>query len=272
MEKTISIAENLTKAFSLCTLAYLLSLAVALFVGHSLDGHHPIIIVFWADLTATLVPYLFSRLFGNASFYDAYWSLAPLPIALYWMFGIAPINVITARKILILSLVLFWGLRLTWNWVSQWRGLKDEDWRYSELRKKYRSWFWIIDLVGIEMMPTIIVFLGCLSLYPSLSESKNAFNILDVIALIFTAGAIVIETTADEQLKRFKKKFPRPGEIINRGFWAYSRHPNYLGEIIFWWGLYIFALAASPAYWWTIVGPVAVTTLFSPGQYPFNGE
>jgi len=206
VEKTVSTAGNLTKAVLLCILAYLLALAVALVVGHSLYGHHPIIIVFWADLTATLVPYLFSRLFRNASFYDAYWSLAPLPIALYWMFGIAPITTITARKIVVLLLLFAWGLRLTWNWASQWRGLKDEDWRYAELRKKHPSWFWIVDLVGIEMMPTVIVFLGCLSLYPSLAVSRNALNILDIIAMVVTTGAMIMEATADEQLRRFKKR------------------------------------------------------------------
>ena len=111
-------------------------------------------------------------------------------------------------------------------------------------------------------MPTIIVFLACLSLYPALSAGHRPFGALDVVAVIATTGAITIETIADRQLKNFSRQPNRSGEIMAGGLWAYSRHPNYLGEITFWWGLFIFGVAAAPGYWWTIVGPVAVTILF----------
>ena len=52
------------------------------------------------------------------------------------------------------------------------------------------------------------------------------------------------------------------GEILTSGLWAYSRHPNYFGEVLFWWGLYLFALTAAPSYWWTVAGPVLITLLF----------
>jgi steroid 5-alpha reductase family enzyme len=112
-------------------------------------------------------------------------------------------------------------------------------------------------------MPTIIVFLGCLSLYPALSVGENAFGIPDVIAIAITGGAIMLETTADEQLREFIQKNTEKGEILTKGLWAYSRHPNYLGEVMFWWGLYIFGLAADSGYWWTVIGPAAITVLFT---------
>jgi steroid 5-alpha reductase family enzyme len=59
---------------------------------------------------------------------------------------------------------------------------------------------------------------------------------------------------------------------MTKGLWAYSRHPNYFGEITFWWGIYLFGLAANAAYWWTIIGPASVTLLFATSQHPPDGE
>jgi steroid 5-alpha reductase family enzyme len=255
-------SKGLPKAFALCALAYILALGVAILVGYALGERHPILIAFVADIAATLVIYAFSRIFRNASFYDAYWSVAPLAIALYWLLGAVSEDVVLARQIVVVTLVFLWGLRLTYNWASQWQGLGHEDWRYADLREKSKRWFWLVELWGIEMMPTMVVFLGCLSLYPALSTGTGAFGTLDGIAIAVTAGAIIIEATADEQLRRFVKTKRQPGDIMASGLWAYSRHPNYFGEVMFWWGLFIFALAADSCYWWTIAGPVVITLLF----------
>ncbi len=252
----------LSKARALYALAYILALFIAITVGYMVRELHPILVVFIADIAGTLVIYTFSRLFHNASFYDAYWSIAPIAIALFWLLASYD-GAVTARQIIVIILVLIWSLRLTYNWARQWQGLKHEDWRYQDFRRKARRWFWLLDLVGIEIMPTVIVFLGCLSLYPALAAGEKPFGMLDIIAIIITAGAILIETIADEQLRKFIRKRTQPGEIMTEGLWAYSRHPNYFGEVIFWWGLFFFALAAGYDYWWTISGPVSITILFT---------
>jgi len=254
---------TLNKAFVLYTFAYVLALSTAVAVGYVFRGLHPILIVFTADISGTLVIYAFGRVFRNASFYDAYWSIAPLAISLFLLFGKASHSAMTARQITVEVLVFLWGLRLTYNWAHQWQGLKHEDWRYRDLRNKAKRWFWLIDLIGIEIMPTVIVFLACLSLYSALAVGENPFGLLDVIAFMVTLGAIVVETMADEQLRRFIVKRPQTGEIMAKGLWACSRHPNYFGEVMFWWGLFLFGLAADPGYWWTIIGPVSITILFT---------
>ncbi len=251
------------RAFSLCILAYLLALCAAVAIGHAAGDLHPVLLVLCADIGATLVIYLFSRLFANASFYDPYWSLAPLVIAFYWVIGFPSSGAVTLRQIFVITLVFIWGARLTFNWARQWRGLDHEDWRYRGLREKTGKWFWLVDLTGIELMPTFIVFLGCLALYPALVTGRGPFGLLDIVAVLVTAGAILLETVADEQLKNFNRQKSGTGAIIARGVWQYCRHPNYLGEVLFWWGIYLFALAASPVYWWTIIGPVMVTALFT---------
>jgi len=255
-------SENLAKAFALCALAYILALCVAILVGYALGEWHSVLIAFVADIVATLVIYTFSRIFRNASFYDAYWSVAPLAIALYWALGAVSEDVVFARQTVVVTLVFLWGLRLTYNWARQWQGLGHEDWRYADFRAKSKRWFWLVELWGIEMMPTMVVFLGCLCLYPALSSGTGAFGPLDGIAIAVTAGAIIIEATADEQLRRFVKTKRQPGDIMATGLWAYSRHPNYFGEVMFWWGLFIFALAADSCYWWTVAGPLVITLLF----------
>jgi steroid 5-alpha reductase family enzyme len=250
---------GLSTAFSIISLAYILALGVAITVGYLFSGRSPILMALVADIAATCVIYIFGRMFRNSSFYDPYWSLAPLAISIYWTLSSA--KYFDLQQFIILALVYLWGLRLTWHWASGWRGLGHEDWRYSDLRQRTGGWFWLVELFGIDMMPTLVVFLGCLSLYPALT-SNHTFGALDVAAIIITATAIIIESVADEQLRRFVNGTHRPGEIMESGLWMYSRHPNYLGEITFWWGLYLFALASGLSHWWTIIGPLTITALF----------
>ncbi|RMF26240.1 MAG: DUF1295 domain-containing protein, partial [Bacteroidetes bacterium] len=199
----------------------------------------------------------------NTSFYDPYWSVLPIVIA-----GVLAVRGYTegtydgTRTLLVLGLVTFWGLRLTWNWARGWQGLHHIDWRYVDLERKTGRWFWLVSFSGLQLMPTVLVFLGCLALYPALTEAWHPLNWLDFVAAGWTLLAILIELVADNQLRAFKRSNPEPGTTLTRGLWRYSRHPNYFGEVAFWWGLYLFGLAANPQWWWTVVGPLAMTALF----------
>ena len=254
---------NLKKAFALYTLVYILALIVAGIIGYAVRNLNPVFIVLVTDIAATLVVFGMGRVFHNASLYDAYWSIAPLAIILFLVLGAFPHSAVILRQLIASVLVFLWGFRLTWNWAHQWHGIKHEDWRYRDLRENNQRWFWLIELVGIDLMPTLIVFLACLPLYPVLVVGKNSINLLDVIACVVTAGAIAIEAVADRQLWQFSRQKSRSGEIMTKGLWAYSRHPNYFGEIMFWWGIFLFGLAAAPDWWWTVIGPVSVTILFT---------
>jgi steroid 5-alpha reductase family enzyme len=256
--------------------AYLVSFAVALGIGCALvnDGSEStIIIALAADLVATLCIFSFSRLFRNSSMYDPYWSVAPPLIALFWAFSPETDEVSVARRMLVTGLVLAWSIRLTYNWVRGWPGLDHEDWRYADLREKWGDRFWVIDLAGIHFFPTIQVFLGCLVLYPALSTGTRALNSLDLVALLVTSLGIWFEMTADRQLHTFVSTRTEDQKILNSGLWAYTRHPNYFGELLFWWGLYFFALAADPgSYWWTFIGPLAISVMFSFVSIPLLEE
>jgi steroid 5-alpha reductase family enzyme len=239
-------------------LAYAVALAAALAVGWALRDRHPIFVAAAADLLATLIVFGFSVGYDNSSLYDPYWSVAPLPIVLCW----SAAGGLGLRPFLILVLVALWGVRLTGNWVARWRGIDDEDFRYQEIRRRTGRLYWPASLVSIHLMPTIWVFLGLLPLYPALAR-PSPIAVLDVAALVVTAAAIAIEAMADRQLRAFLRTRRDPEAVLDKGLWAYCRHPNYLGEVLFWWGLYLFGLAAEPAWAWSVVGPLSITLLFA---------
>lgn len=253
-----------TRAFRYVTFAYVAALGAAFLSGYFCRqaGWEVLSSIALADLVGTLVIFGFSYFFNNSSFYDPYWSVIPIAIAAYlavlgWDSG-QPI-----RIVLVLALVTFWGLRLTYNWARGWPGLHHQDWRYDDLQEQTGTWYWLVSLLGIHLFPTLLVFLGCLSLYPAMVMAEGqALNALDAFAFFVTLGAILIELVADEQLRAFVKSRRERGTTLTSGLWRYSRHPNYFGETAFWWGLFLFAMAAQPGEWWVITGPVSMTLLF----------
>ncbi|MEU4562891.1 DUF1295 domain-containing protein [Actinoplanes sp. NPDC023936] len=243
-------------------------LAAALAAGAAaallLPGPHPLLVTFAADVVATLVVFAVSMVIRNASLYDPYWSVAPAVIVFAWVLGESGEIV---RQTTVLLLVLIWSVRLTWNWASSWRGLDQEDWRYVRLRAQ-RPPFWLVNLVGIQLMPTVVVFAGLLAVWPAVAVPGRGFGVLDIVAVAVTAAAVAIEATAGRQLHRFAADPAHRGQIMASGLWRYSRHPNYLGEILFWWGMWLFGLAAAPGWWWTVVGPVTMVLLFTAVSIP----
>jgi steroid 5-alpha reductase family enzyme len=239
---------------------YVVAAAVGIAVA-VVAGGHPIGAAFFGDVAATLVVFAVSMAVGNSSLYDPYWSVAPPIVAAAWI-AVAPSGV-GARQVLVLALILAWAIRLTANWAVGWRGLSHEDWRYVQLRAQTRGrlpW-WLLSLTGIQLMPTLMVFAGLLSVWPAVS-GRRALNLLDAVAVVVTGAAIAVETLADLQLRRFKAQPANRERVAEIGVWRWSRHPNYLGEITFWWGLWIFGLAAAPGWWWSVVGPIAMVVLF----------
>jgi steroid 5-alpha reductase family enzyme len=215
-----------------------------------------------ADLAGTLIVFLGSLRYDNSSPYDPYWSVAPMAIA-GWLFWTGdPVRSI--RPTIVLLFVWAWGARLTWNWARGWRGLGHEDWRYAAYRLRLGPLtYWGLSLLGFHLFPTMLVYLGSLALFPALGGGGTPFGPLDAAAAVVTLTAILLEAVADRQLRRFTSASGRePAAILDTGLWRYSRHPNYFGEVLFWWGLWLFGFAAEPAWWWAAVGPIAITLLF----------
>ena len=241
--------------------AYLASLPVAwavlAWLGPAVDRRWA---VAGADVAATLVVFVFSAALNNSSVYDPYWGVAPLANAPYLALGSGAEGAPVARRVVVCVLVLFWGVRLTYNWARGFQGLAHEDWRYVDIRAKTGRAYWPASLAALHLFPTVQVFLGCLPLFPALTSARP-LGPLDVLAATVTLGAVLVETIADEQLRSFRRS-RRDGAIMNRGLWAYSRHPNYFGELGFWCGLFLFGLAADPSDLRCGVGVLAITLMF----------
>ncbi len=254
----------MVRAFLLVLLAYTVAGVVAVVSGILLRNQAPILVVGAADLAATIVIFLFSVMVRNSSIYDPYWSVAPVPIALFWLLQPGSNGFANLRHVLIFALLCLWAIRLTANWASQWRGLGHEDWRYRDIKRQAGRFYWPVSFLGIHLLPTILVFGGCLALWPTLSDRNTRLSWLDVVAALVTLTAIVIEATADWQMRRFRRSLAAKRDIdaMPRGLWSLSRHPNYFGEVLFWWGLYLFVPLAYPDFRLVVIGPLLILGLF----------
>ena len=252
--------NNKIKSLVVVKVAYLIALAVGYFATTLVPDLDPLWKAAVGDLAATLVIYVFSLITGNASMYDAFWSVVPIWLVAFWLFEYG-FDGHDVWDWVIMALVVLWGARLTLNWYTGWTGLDHQDWRYGDLKEKTGAMYWFVNLTGIHIFPSILTFLGSLPLYAIISDSYPiAHKPIIIVAVIITFAAIVIEGISDWQ-RRTRYRQPE-GEVYRAGLWSFSRHPNYLGEILFWVGLFIAALAHGFHFYWTGIGAVAMIILF----------
>ncbi|MGM0367523.1 MAG: DUF1295 domain-containing protein [Actinomycetota bacterium] len=244
-------------SFSVVLIIYLLALAAAIISLKVFDMLHPLFSTFMADIAATLVVWFFGIMFRNSSVYDPYWSVAPMVIITFWVIRSA--NFSTA-DLLFMAAIIIWGTRLTINWAIRWKGLGHQDWRYSLLKRKSPKIWFFTNLFGINIMPTVIVFLAMVPAYFSIGIN-NPVNKLTAAGFLICLSAVLIQSISDRQMDLFKKS-SRSQQYIDKGLWKYSRHPNYFGEVSFWWGIWLMQLGIIPRLWITIAGPLVMTLLF----------
>ncbi len=250
----MNIKSSRTRSFITVTLIYIICTLVGLGQYGYLPFSTPVNLLI-ADTVATVVCFIFSLMFKNSSVYDPYWSVAPIIIVV----GFAIANGLNSLGIIMLIAVCFWGARLTANWAYTFHGLCHQDWRYTMLCEKTGKFYPIINFVGIHYVPTLVVY-GCILPVVFVIESKPEINVLSVIFASLSFLAAAIQGIADVQMHKFRKN--RTGSFIHAGLWKHSRHPNYLGEILMWWGMGLSAVCAMPDKWYLIFGAVANTALF----------
>lgn len=242
--------EGIKYSFITDRLIVLLAYTLAIFGGwgsmHFFSDHELWMKIAIGDLVGTIIIFISSRILKNSSMYDPYWSVAPI-IILFYLFFIngTPLNY--SRFIMISIIVVWWGVRLTRNWLKTWPGLNHEDWRYILLARETGQFYWSVSFLGIHLVPTIVVFLGCLPLIPIvLSDAPVMWT--DFLGFFIAFSAVEIERRADNQLRKFKKENIQTGsQVCEVGLWKYSRHPNYFGEIAFWGGIFVIAYGLNPS-------------------------
>ena len=259
------------KSVALITAIYLLATIVAITVFYAMKNGpildhsatvKPLLSLFVADVVATIIVWAFGLLYENVSVYDPYWSVFPPVAFLLWAFYT---GVWSLPVILLLIASWFWGWRLTRNWVITFKGIGHEDWRYTKYRSLHPVLFHLINFFGLNMVPTLVVFAAMLPRL-KLYENPLSFKFTSAVSfgLLFLGFVIcliapTIQLIADKQSHDFRAA--HPGEVCNVGLWKHGRHPNYFGEILFWWGIWIMYVPFGGIDWF-ILGPIAMTALF----------
>ena len=241
----------------ICILIYLISFYLSYILVPESISNIWLKIIIW-HIYATIFIYIGSVILKNSSLYDPFWSVAPIPIALYLALNFENTLIV---KFLVLTPIIFWALRLTRNWIISWEGFEHEDFRYidlkntSMLRAEFNNFF------GIHLFPTLIVNLSLYPLVFILTNNSNSSIFLS-FASLFTFLAVLLETISDEQMREFRKNPLNKGKTMKYKLWKYSRHPNYLGEIGFWFGIYMMGLSSGMAPFWIIICPLTMLALF----------
>lgn len=253
-----SIKQSRAKSFITVLIVYLISGMGGIFAYFALPFD------FWlnlliADVIATVICFVFSVIFGNASVYDPYWSVQPIVIILPFLFMSEKI---TWAGILLAVAICVWGVRLTANWAYTFHGLTHQDWRYTMLHDTTGIFYPLINFIGIHMVPTLVVYLCTLPAVFLVKYGAEG-NIGNVIFFILSLLAVLLQGTADVQMHAFRRNpAPCKGKFIRNGVWKYSRHPNYLAEISMWWTVGLAVVCAMPDRWYLLAGALANTVLF----------
>jgi steroid 5-alpha reductase family enzyme len=256
--------EKRAGSLALIAAVYAAALAAAWITFTSLHAH-PLLDVLAGMVAAMAVTYAATLLWRNGSVFDAYWSVVPPLVALYFADLGASLDTPLATALMLV--VFAWAVRLTLNWAVGWPGLAHEDWRYVMLYEKAPMPRWLVQLLAVDSFPTLVIWLGCIPLWPALTRGDGALGAVGWLAAAVGLLATALELAADEQRRAYAKA--APGALMDAGLWRWCRHPNYLGEIAFWVSLWLFAIAADASvWWWTAIGPISIAALFLGASIP----
>ncbi|KAF0198562.1 MAG: hypothetical protein FD166_1203 [Bacteroidetes bacterium] len=202
----------------------------------------------------TLV-FLLAMVLKDNSIVDIFWGLGFIVLTAYSLWKADDIDI---KKIIVSTLVLIWGLRLAAHIFLRNRG-RGEDFRYANWRRtwKYfvlRSFFQVFMLQGFFML---MIALPVLHINHGTPVDSGMIDVAGL--LIFLAG-FLFEVIGDAQLAAFRKDSANTGKIITTGLWKYTRHPNYFGEALLWWGIWLMAVPVVDGIF-TVISPITITLL-----------
>lgn len=186
----------------------------------------------------------------DSSIVDIFWGLGFVLLSLM-------LNSFTSKGVWVALLVTLWGSRLS-LWLAMRNLGKGEDARYTAMRNKWGAkWPWV-SLFIVFYFQGFLMCVVSLPVQMAVSRSSE-FTIFDLLGTLVVLFGITFESVADWQLKTFKSDPQNKGKIISTGLWTYSRHPNYFGDFVVWWGFYFFAVSVGA--YWTFIGPLVMSVL-----------
>ena len=209
-----------------------------------------------AVLILMLGAWILSLIRGKACVADSFWGMGFVLIAwLAWSMGPG-----TIRSLLVAVLISVWGLRLFFHITMRNWG-QPEDRRYRAMRERQGRRFWWVSLFSVFLIQGILLWI--ISLAPQLAQLSSVpkqLTWLDWVGLLVWAVGFIFEVVGDYQMKRFRDHPANAGKVMDQGLWGYTRHPNYFGESLVWWGLFIICLA-TPYGWCALISPLLITVL-----------
>ena len=246
---------NKTASLLIILAIYIAALVAGYFFAYIFNVHI-LLKLFLMDAFATVIVYIASVVFKNTSFYDPYWSFVPWVLVIVVMIMY---KTFTVPLLFMLVAFSFWSWRLTINWISTFKGIDHEDWRYAKYRQENNRFvFEIINFFGLQMFPTVLVYIGLAPYLVLIIEGTNYFSLIGT-AIIF--WGTILEVFADHQVHEFLRTTTEM-KTCQLGLWNYSRHPNYLGEISIWVGCAIPAIIQYPTYCYVYPGFILMFLLF----------
>ena len=208
-----------------------------------------------AGIVAAVVPvWVLSVVRRDASIVDSLWSLLFLIALIVYL---AAIEAPGPRSWLVTALIAVWALRLSLYITVRNHG-EPEDRRYQAIRANNQPHFWLKSLFIVFLLQGLLAWVICL---PALAAvgGQTSPGPLDYAGVVLWLVGMFFEVVGDYQLARFRREKQEPGAVLDRGLWRYTRHPNYFGEALLWWGIYLIAVSAGA--WWTIFAPLLMTFL-----------
>jgi steroid 5-alpha reductase family enzyme len=199
----------------------------------------------------------FSVVKKDVSIVDVFWGLTFVIIA--WN-TFAHAGGYLPRKILVASLTTIWGFRLALHIFQRSLG-KGEDPRYQAFRANVGNRYWIVSLVTVFGLQALLAWIISLSVQAAQTSSQPSHIVwTDIVGMLIWTVGFFFEAVGDSQLSRFKADPANKGKVMDHGLWAYTRHPNYFGESLIWWGMFVIALTDMRNVW-VVVSPVLITFL-----------
>jgi steroid 5-alpha reductase family enzyme len=204
-----------------------------------------------------VVTWLVSLLMTDASIVDIIWGFGFVVVAAT---SAAVGDGFADRRYLLLCLVGIWGLRL--SGYLAWRNLgHGEDYRYQAMRKKHGDRFWLISLFQVFLLQGVLMWIVSLPVQLSASAaSPDSFGPLAFAGIAVWMVGLLFETVGDFQLAAFKADEANDGQVMDRGLWQFTRHPNYFGDFCIWWGIFLVAAETVPGRY-GVIGPLVMSFL-----------
>ena len=205
-------------------------------------------------LALAAIAWVVSVIRRDVSIVDSLWSpMILLCVAVY----LAASGDSGPVSLLVLALVAAWAVRLAVYITVRNHG-EPEDRRYQDIRNNNQPHFWFKSLYIVFLLQGFLAWVVSLSAVAAVAGQASPGPLVYAGVALWLAG-MFFEVAGDWQLARFKRSASNAGEVLDTGLWRYTRHPNYFGEALLWWGIYLIALSAGA--WWSIIAPLLMTFL-----------